>query len=168
MELTVENRRFDQCILDWTNQCKSRLPLVVAKSAGLQTATVLQLTYLVQSMKHFSAVAVWSLAVWATYGRRLLHRLVTIIKNVQIKVVTFELIEVLELKKLFEFLSWWSCVFWADEAAWAKWSCLSWQTGRAEWVLWAVEEQMKPVVVKQVLLVLLSHRAMFILSGGQY
>ena len=58
MELTVENRRFDQCILDWTNQCKSRLPLVVAKSAGLQTATVLQLTYLVQSMKHFSAVAV--------------------------------------------------------------------------------------------------------------
>ena len=23
---TVENRRFDQCVLDWTNQCKSRLP----------------------------------------------------------------------------------------------------------------------------------------------
>ena len=35
---TVENRRFDQCILDWTNQCKSRLPLVT-KSAFLQTAT---------------------------------------------------------------------------------------------------------------------------------
>ena len=29
---TGENRRFDRCIVDWTNQCKSRLPLV-AKSA---------------------------------------------------------------------------------------------------------------------------------------
>merc|ERR1719357_1688196 len=36
---TGENRKFDRCILDWTNQCKSRLPLV-AKSAFLQTATV--------------------------------------------------------------------------------------------------------------------------------
>ena len=36
----------------------------------------LQLTYLVQSMKHFSAVAVWSLAALATYGRQLLHWLV--------------------------------------------------------------------------------------------
>ena len=35
---TVENRRFGQCVLDWTNQCKSCLPLV-AKSAFLQTAT---------------------------------------------------------------------------------------------------------------------------------
>ena len=35
---TGENRRFDRCIVDWTNQCKSRLPLV-AKSAILQTAT---------------------------------------------------------------------------------------------------------------------------------
>ena len=35
---TVENCRFDRCILDWTNQCKSHLPLV-AKSAFLQTAT---------------------------------------------------------------------------------------------------------------------------------
>ena len=33
-----ENRRFDRCIVDWTNQCKSHLPLV-AKSAFLQTAT---------------------------------------------------------------------------------------------------------------------------------
>ena len=35
---TGENRRFDRCIVDWTNQCKSHLPLV-AKSAFLQTAT---------------------------------------------------------------------------------------------------------------------------------
>ena len=35
---TGENRRFDRCIVDWTNQCKSRLPLV-AKAAFLQTAT---------------------------------------------------------------------------------------------------------------------------------
>ena len=35
---TGENRRFDRCIVDWTNQCKSCLPLV-AKSAFLQTAT---------------------------------------------------------------------------------------------------------------------------------
>ena len=35
---TGENRRFDRCILDWTNQCKSHLPLV-AKPAFLQTAT---------------------------------------------------------------------------------------------------------------------------------
>ena len=33
-----ENRRFDRCIVDLTNQRKSRLPLV-AKSAFLQTAT---------------------------------------------------------------------------------------------------------------------------------
>ena len=25
---TGENRRFDRCVLDWTNQYKSRLPLV--------------------------------------------------------------------------------------------------------------------------------------------
>ena len=50
---TGENRRFDWCVLDWTNQSKSRLPLV-AKSDRLP----LQLTYLVQSMKHFSAEAV--------------------------------------------------------------------------------------------------------------
>ena len=25
-QTTVENRRFDQCVLDWTNQGKSRLP----------------------------------------------------------------------------------------------------------------------------------------------
>ena len=37
-KLTGEIRRFDWYILDWTNQCKSRLPLV-AKSAFLQTAT---------------------------------------------------------------------------------------------------------------------------------
>ena len=36
--VTGENRRFDRCIVDWTNQCQSRLPLV-AKSAFLQTAT---------------------------------------------------------------------------------------------------------------------------------
>ena len=35
---TSENLRFDRCIVDWTNQCKSHLPLV-AKSAFLQTAT---------------------------------------------------------------------------------------------------------------------------------
>ena len=34
---TGGNRRFDRCILDWTNQCKSRLPLI-AKSAIFQTA----------------------------------------------------------------------------------------------------------------------------------
>ena len=38
VERTGENRRFDRCILDWTNQSKSCLPLV-AKSAFLQTAT---------------------------------------------------------------------------------------------------------------------------------
>ena len=38
LSITGENRRFDRCILDWTNQCKSRLQLV-AKSAFLQTAT---------------------------------------------------------------------------------------------------------------------------------
>ena len=38
LHITGQNRRFDRCILDWTNQCKSRLPLV-AKSACLQTAT---------------------------------------------------------------------------------------------------------------------------------
>ena len=38
LTITGENRGFDRCILDWTNQCKSRLPLV-AKSAFLQTAT---------------------------------------------------------------------------------------------------------------------------------
>ena len=38
LSYTGENSRFDQCILDWTNQCKSRLPLA-AKSAFLQTAT---------------------------------------------------------------------------------------------------------------------------------
>ena len=36
--ITGENRRFNQCLLDWTNQCKSSLPFV-AKSAFLQTAT---------------------------------------------------------------------------------------------------------------------------------
>ena len=35
---TGQNRGFDRCIVDWTNQCKSRLPLVT-KSAFLQTAT---------------------------------------------------------------------------------------------------------------------------------
>ena len=35
---TGENRRFDLCLIDWTNQCKSHLPLV-AKPAFLQTAT---------------------------------------------------------------------------------------------------------------------------------
>ena len=36
---TAENiTRFAQCILDWTNQCKSPLPYV-AKAARLQTAT---------------------------------------------------------------------------------------------------------------------------------
>ena len=38
LKCTVENRRFDQCILDWTNQCKSGL-ILVANSAYLQTAT---------------------------------------------------------------------------------------------------------------------------------
>ena len=35
--VTGKNRRFNQSILDWTNQCKSCPPLV-AKSASLQTA----------------------------------------------------------------------------------------------------------------------------------
>ena len=38
---TGENRRFNQCILDLTYQCKSCLPLV-AKSACLQTATAVK------------------------------------------------------------------------------------------------------------------------------
>ena len=36
--VTGENRRFNRCILDWTNQCKSHLPWV-AKSVFLQIAT---------------------------------------------------------------------------------------------------------------------------------
>merc|ERR1719412_1721807 len=35
---TGKLHRLDRCFLDWTNQCKSHLPLV-AKSAFLQTAT---------------------------------------------------------------------------------------------------------------------------------
>ena len=69
---TGKLHRLERCFLDWTNQCKSHLPLV-AKSAFLQTATA-ALAYLVQSMKHFSAVVIWSLATLASYGRQLLHR----------------------------------------------------------------------------------------------
>ena len=43
---TGENRRFDRCILVWTNQYKSRLPLV-AKSAFLQTATAAHISGLI-------------------------------------------------------------------------------------------------------------------------
>ena len=36
--MTGKLHRLERCFLDWTNQCKSHLPLV-AKSAFLQTAT---------------------------------------------------------------------------------------------------------------------------------
>ena len=46
VQYTGENLRFDRCMVDLTNQFKSRLPLV-AKSAFLQTATATHISGLI-------------------------------------------------------------------------------------------------------------------------